>query len=172
LLAADYRLKDLSSVVVLVRSWDSSVNIGPWLWAGWSGVRCPAGARDFSFQNFQASSEAYPTSYPVGTSVIFPRVKRPGREVDHWPQYNAGVEDEWSYTSAPPIHLHGMYGDSFVFHLLVLNNYLHGADLSLESWQLLSHSDSLHFIEPEFLFVTCSYSETNQSSAGLPKRFH
>jgi hypothetical protein len=35
-------------------------------------------------------------------------VKRPGREADHSPPSSADVKDEWSYTSAPPILLHGV----------------------------------------------------------------
>jgi hypothetical protein len=34
-------------------------------------------------------------------------VKRPGRE-DHSPPSSAGVKNAWSYTSTPPIHLHGV----------------------------------------------------------------
>jgi hypothetical protein len=35
-------------------------------------------------------------------------VKRPGREADHSPPSSAEVENVWSYTSAPPIRLHGV----------------------------------------------------------------
>jgi hypothetical protein len=36
-------------------------------------------------------------------------VKRPGREADHSPLSSAKVnERSYSYTSTPPIHLHGM----------------------------------------------------------------
>jgi hypothetical protein len=35
-------------------------------------------------------------------------VKRPGREADHSPTSSAEVKNSWSYTSTPPIHLHGM----------------------------------------------------------------
>jgi len=35
-------------------------------------------------------------------------VKRPGREADHSPPSSAKVKDAWSYTSIPPIRLHGM----------------------------------------------------------------
>jgi hypothetical protein len=31
----------------------------------------------------------------------------PGREADHSPPYNAKVKNAWSYTSTPPIRLHG-----------------------------------------------------------------
>jgi hypothetical protein len=51
---------------------------------------------------------AHPASYPMGTRGSFPRVKQPGREADHSPPSNAVVKNEWSYTSIPPIRLHGV----------------------------------------------------------------
>jgi hypothetical protein len=42
-----------------------------------------AGARDFSLlHSTQTGSGAHPTSFSMGTGVSFPRVKRPGCEVD------------------------------------------------------------------------------------------
>jgi hypothetical protein len=35
-------------------------------------------------------------------------VKRPGREADHSPSSSAEVKYAWSYTSTPPIRLHGV----------------------------------------------------------------
>jgi hypothetical protein len=35
-------------------------------------------------------------------------VKRPGHEADHSPPSSAEVKNAWSYTSAPPIRLHGV----------------------------------------------------------------
>jgi hypothetical protein len=35
----------------------------------------------------------------MGTRDSFPGVKRPGREADHSPPYNAEVKKMWSYTS-------------------------------------------------------------------------
>jgi hypothetical protein len=35
-------------------------------------------------------------------------VKRPVREADHSPPSSAEVKNAWSYTSTPPIRLHGM----------------------------------------------------------------
>jgi hypothetical protein len=48
-----------------------------------------------------------PASYTVGTSGSFPAVKRPGREANHSLPPTAEVST-WSYTSTPPIHLHGV----------------------------------------------------------------
>ena len=54
--------------------------------AGRSGDRVPVGAR-FSAP-VRTGSEAHPASYTMGTGS-FPRVKRPGRGVDHSPPSNA-----------------------------------------------------------------------------------
>jgi hypothetical protein len=35
-------------------------------------------------------------------------VKRPGREADHSHPFSAKVKNAWSYTSTPPIRLHGV----------------------------------------------------------------
>ena len=43
-----------------------------------------------------------------GYKVYFPGVKRPGRETDHLPTSSSEVKNEWSYTSTPPICLHGV----------------------------------------------------------------
>jgi hypothetical protein len=39
---------------------------------------------------------------------FFLGVKRPGRETDHSPPSSAEVKNAWSYTSTPPIRLHGV----------------------------------------------------------------
>jgi hypothetical protein len=35
-------------------------------------------------------------------------IKRPGCEADHSPPSSAEVKNTWSYTSTPPVHLHGL----------------------------------------------------------------
>jgi hypothetical protein len=44
----------------------------------------------------------------MGSRSYYTRVKRPGREADHSPTSSAEVKNVWSYTSTPPIHLHGV----------------------------------------------------------------
>jgi hypothetical protein len=39
--------------------------------------------------------------------TLFPGIKRPGREFDHSP-FSAEVTNAWSYTSNPPVRLHGV----------------------------------------------------------------
>jgi len=40
--------------------------------------------------------------------ALSPGVKWPGREADHSPPCSAKVENSWSYTSTPPVRLHGV----------------------------------------------------------------
>jgi len=55
------------------------------------------------------SSGAHSASYPMNTRGLFPyRVKRLGHEADRSPPSSAKVKNVWSYTSTPPICLHGM----------------------------------------------------------------
>jgi len=62
------------------------------------GIRVPVGARNFSpHSRAQTGSGAHPASYPIGTSVLSLRLKRPVHEADNSPL---------SSTSIPPIRLH------------------------------------------------------------------
>jgi hypothetical protein len=92
-------------------STDSSVGIalGYGLDDRGSRVRFPAGAGNFSLHHsVQNGSGAHPASYPMGTSALSLGVKRAGREADHSPPSSAEVKNAWSYTSTPPIRLHGV----------------------------------------------------------------
>jgi hypothetical protein len=74
-----------------------------------SRVRFPTGAGNSSLHHrVQTSSGAHPASYPMCTRGSFLGVKRPGREADHSPPSSADVKNAWSYTSIPPIRLHGV----------------------------------------------------------------
>jgi hypothetical protein len=67
-------------------------------------VQFPAGAGNFSLHHrIQNGSGAHPTSYPMGTRGSFP-----GGEADHSPPSSAEVKNAWSYSSTPPIRLHGV----------------------------------------------------------------
>jgi hypothetical protein len=50
-----------------------------------------------------------PTQPPIqwARGVLSLGVKRPEREADHSHPSSAEVKNEWSYTSTPPIRLHG-----------------------------------------------------------------
>jgi hypothetical protein len=63
-----------------------------------------------SVQEFVNFISGPPSLLSNGYQGLFPwGVKRPGREADHSPQSSAKeVKNAWSYTSAHPIHLHGV----------------------------------------------------------------
>jgi hypothetical protein len=44
-----------------------------------------------------------------GYRVYFPGVKRPERDVDHLPHSVPNLKEEYSYTSASPLGLHGLF---------------------------------------------------------------
>jgi hypothetical protein len=48
-------------------------------------------------------------------------IKRPGPEVNHLPPPSAEVKNEWSYTSAPPIRIHGTDRDKY-YKLIITNS--------------------------------------------------
>jgi hypothetical protein len=53
-----------------------------------------AGAKVFHFvHNVETGSEAYPASYPMGTSSSFQVVRQPWREADHSPTSSAEVKN-------------------------------------------------------------------------------
>jgi hypothetical protein len=51
-----------------------------------------------------------PTQPPIQwlPGALSPRIKRPGREVNHTPPPSAEVKNGWSYTYTPLIRLHGV----------------------------------------------------------------
>jgi hypothetical protein len=49
--------------------------------------------------------------------ALTPGIKGPGREVDHLPPASAEVKNGWSYTSTPPIRLHGVVRNTFYHQL-------------------------------------------------------
>jgi hypothetical protein len=74
-----------------------------------TGVRFAAGDENFSLRHcVLTGSGAHPASYPMGTGVFSPEVKRPGREADLSPPPSAEVKNAWNCMSAPAIHLHGV----------------------------------------------------------------
>jgi hypothetical protein len=73
-------------------------------------VRSPTGAEDFSSSPcVQTGSRAHPASYPMGTGVLSPWVKR-GRGVTltTHPHLVPRLIMSRSYTSSPPMRLHGV----------------------------------------------------------------
>jgi hypothetical protein len=77
--------------------------------AGWWGVRIPIGAGNFSpHHRVPIGSGAHHASYATGNRGFSLGVKRPGCETDHSSPSSAEVKNEWSYTSTPPVRLHGV----------------------------------------------------------------
>jgi hypothetical protein len=90
---------------------DSSVGIalGYGLDERGSGVRFPAGAGNFSLHHrVQNGSGAHQPPIQWVPGALSLGVKRPRREADHSPPSSAEVKNAWSYTSTPPIRLHGV----------------------------------------------------------------
>jgi hypothetical protein len=92
-----------------------------------SRVRFSAGAGDFSLHHrVQNGSGAHPPSYSMGTRGSFVGVKWPGREADHSPHLVPRSKNAWSYTSTPPIRLHGVVlclekqRDNFIWLSIIL----------------------------------------------------
>jgi hypothetical protein len=66
------------------------------------GVWIPVEANDLSvLPTVQTDSGAHQASYSIGTGVLSPGIGRPARETDHSPPYNAGIKNDWKYTSTP-----------------------------------------------------------------------
>ena len=66
-----------------------------------------------TLQNIQTGSGAHPVSLSKCTGVSFNRGK--AVEVNHSPTSCAQVKNEWSYSSTPPVCLHGIQRDTFTF---------------------------------------------------------
>jgi hypothetical protein len=71
--------------------------------AGWSGVRDPAGAVNFSLHN-RVQTGSGPTQSPIqwAAMTLSSMMKRPGREANHSPPSSVIVKNTWSYTSTLP----------------------------------------------------------------------
>jgi hypothetical protein len=76
--------------------------------SGWSVVRVPGGVWNFSHHRVQTGSGVHPASYPKGSRGSFPKSKATGGEANHSSPPNAEAKNAWSFTSTPPICLHGV----------------------------------------------------------------
>ena len=80
----------------------SAVGIETTLRSRPSGVRILAeGENFFLLQNVRTGSGIHSAFHLTGTGFLSPRLKRPGRDVDHSNPSSADVKNEWSYTSPP-----------------------------------------------------------------------
>ena len=89
--------------------------------AGWSVAWILAGERDFLFsKTIQILLWGTPSLLFNGHQGSFPGIKLPCFKVDHHLPSSAEVKNERSYTSTPPICLHGTDRDNFTFFYLQL----------------------------------------------------
>jgi len=72
--------------------------------------------RSSTYRNVETSAGAHLASYLIRIEDSFPRVKPPERAADHSPPSTVEVKNDWSYTSTPPIRLHGVYKDTFIVY--------------------------------------------------------
>jgi hypothetical protein len=89
--------------------------------------------------------EAHPASHSMLFGVLSPGVKRPGREADHQLPSSFEVKNEWIYTSASSIRLHGVDEVIFTF-------------TSIIKFQFVQHAESraLKLVKPVgFALVMC-----------------
>jgi hypothetical protein len=56
----------------------------------------------------QTGSGAHPATIQCILGVLSLGIKWPGCEADRSPSPSAEVKNAWSYTSTPPLHLHGV----------------------------------------------------------------
>jgi hypothetical protein len=90
------------------------------LQAGPYGVQILAQARELSLlQNIQTGSGTNSASYFKGTRSFFPGAKWPGNEADQSPPSSAKIKNVWSYTTTPPMCVHGIFRDNFSFLLII-----------------------------------------------------
>ena len=69
--------------------------------------------------------------------VLFPGVKRLGREADHTPLCSAAAKNAWSHTSTPTIYLYGNHRDTLPF---IFRAQLFYVD---ESFDLIEYTKSI-----------------------------
>jgi hypothetical protein len=76
------------------------------------------------FYSIQTGSGDHPASYTMGTEGSYLRSEWLGHEADHSPPSTAKVKNEWSCTSNPQLHFHGVvlgnHRDNFTFTFLSL----------------------------------------------------
>ena len=100
------------TIIIIIVGRDSSVGIGTA--TGWTVRASNSGGGDI----FHARPDrpwGPPSLLYDGYLVSFPAVKRPGRGVDHPPHLVPRLKKEYSYTSTPPLGLHGLFlGDLYL----------------------------------------------------------
>jgi hypothetical protein len=101
-------LNTFKSLLNFCKSCDSSVSIvlGCRQDNQGSRVQFPAGALFTTVSRMALEPTQLPIQWVPGALSL--GVKQLGHEADHSPTYSAEIKNAWSYTSTPPICLHGM----------------------------------------------------------------
>jgi hypothetical protein len=105
-----------------------------------SRIRFPVEAGSFSLHCVQNGSG--PTQ-PPGQWVpgfFSLGVKRPGRDANHSPPPSAEVKNSWSYTSTPPVRLHGVVLTTLPLQNKNVRISQHGAVLQPGHKRVYSHA--------------------------------
>jgi hypothetical protein len=101
-----------------------------------------------------------PTQPPIQCvpEALYLEVKRPGREASHSTPSSAEVKNKWSYTSIPPIRLHGVVlvkqGGNFLSASTIQCQYTEDRDLNLHRRE-----------EPQFSHNYTKFHKPFQSSS-------
>jgi hypothetical protein len=107
------------------------------LWAGWSGVRVPPGAENFSlYYRVQTGYGTHPASYPMDARGSFPGDKAVGGvKLNTHLHLVSRTKNVWSYISIPPIRLHGVVlsqGHLYLYFYTETTNY--GRTFGVKNW--------------------------------------
>jgi hypothetical protein len=101
-----------------------------WIRAGWSRVRVPVGARNFSpYHRVQTGSGATQPTIQWAPGFPFLGVKR--READQTPS-STEVNNAWNYTSTPPIRLHDVLSYEKAQGQLYHMHYCHRCEIECD----------------------------------------
>jgi hypothetical protein len=125
---------------------DSSAGIVTRLCTGQSGVQFLAGTRFFGSPKCPDRLRGLSDSYSMGTlgGRLFPQVysTRGTRSTTH-PPSSTNVKNKWSYSSAPPIRLHCVEGETLPL-LFILDIHQQNAQITNKVQSAPYHSQNLH----------------------------
>ena len=129
------------------------------------------------WNTLRCSQQPYSRLYPTGCCFRW-IIKRQDHKADYSPPYSVEVQNEWSYTSTPSIHLHEVYRD-VAFKILISSSHLHlgfpyfhiSHRNSVRIYSFSIHATCpthLDFITVTYL-VTSSYRPRSSSQCGSPQ---
>lgn len=109
------------------------------LQAGWSEAQFPPQAKILLFSKASRPALWGPCNLPFNTyRSSFPWLQRLWREANHSPPSSSEVNNGWSYTSTPPICLHGVGRDNCTFTFKRRAPFILNLDNRLIKWSVSS----------------------------------